>query len=417
VEAPFRTHKVVLPALLALLAAGSCKTQSSQPTPATQATTGRGGGAKVVDQLLLRCHNTLRGTMDNSFLELTKAGAKDTDKVVLGMGPDRRPAYLRITHANGSTSILNGKHAGHYVRVRGADGLYERTEFTGKEQKRLRDLNALLRAALLRPLYEARRVDRQGPNVYRLMLRGGETWRLEVDPKANLPKSLTGPPGKVSFDEHKATGVTYLPKVVTLGALGRHHLNLVDSDYAFNNTYFQDPETPFQRLKEIRKVGAFTAEPRKPTLQRVAGRLSLLLDDPGNWEERFGLLNKHARDLYRQGQASADLTFFYEEKGKRYMAIPFEPDIDRGSQAFLRKKGQRIFRRPPQLVAVVVPPRGSEEAVVKAGRKMLTEFLVKKDLRAKGPLRVIPYVDPGDPAAGERLEKLKIRLELPVGEK
>ncbi|MHC4516305.1 MAG: hypothetical protein ACYS5W_21760, partial [Planctomycetota bacterium] len=113
--------------MLALLAAGSCKTQSSQPTPATQATTGRGGGAKVVDQLLLRCHNTLRGTMDNSFLELTKAGAKDTDKVVLGMGPDRRPAYLRITHANGSTSILNGKHAGHYVRVRGADGLYERT--------------------------------------------------------------------------------------------------------------------------------------------------------------------------------------------------------------------------------------------------------------------------------------------------
>ncbi len=352
--------------------------------------------------------------MDNSFLELTKDGSKETDKILLGKGPKGKPDYLRITHPDSSTSILNEKHAGRYVRH---DGRYASSELTADQQKQLKNLNVLLRAALLRPLYEATRVHRQGPHVYRLILKGGETWRLEVDPKTKLPKSLTGPPGKVSFDEHKATGVTFLPKVVTLGALGKHHLNLIDSGLAFNQPYFEDPETPLGRFKDLRKFTDPAAEPRTPTLQRLRGRNSLLLPDPGGWKKRVALVGIHARELYAQGQAGADLLFFYEEKGKRYMAIPFEPDIDRGSQPFLRKKHQIVVHRPPQLVAVVYV-KGSEASAAATGLKALEKFLEKQKLRDTGPLRVIPYValENGAPDSAE-LKKLKVRLEFPVRKK
>jgi len=408
----------VLPLLATvLLATSACQTQSSPQTsrPSPQDATSRTDRGKVVDQLLRRCHNTLRGSMGNAFLELTKDGAKETDKVLLGRGANGKPGYLRITHAHSRTSILNERHAGRYVRE--ADGRYTSIELTADQQKQLRDLNALLRAALLRPLYKATRVHRQGPNVYRLILKGGETWRLEVDPKTNLPRSLTGPPGKVTFLEHKATGVTFLPKLVILGSLGKHHLNLIDSGLAFNKPYFEDPETPLGRFKEIRKFTTPAAESRKPVMQMLTGRNSLLLPDPGDWEKRIALVGTHARELYGQGQAGADLLFFYAEKGKRYMAIPFEPDIDRGSKPFLRKKHQHVVRRPPQLVAVVYV-EGSEASAATAGRKALEDFLQKRKLRATGPLRVIPYValERGAPGPA-KLEKLKIRLELPVRKK
>jgi len=411
-----------------LVAAGACQTQTqtrttSRPTP--QDASSPGEQAKVVDQLLRRCHNMLRGSMDNAYLELRKEGAEVPDKVLLGRGGtsgsggsssgDRgKPVYLRLTHPDSSTSILNDKHAGRYRRA--AEGRYTQAKLTAAQQKQLRDLNALLRAALLRPLYEAQRVHRQGPRVYQLILEGGETWRLEVDPENQLPKSLTGPPGKVSFVEHKATGVTFLPQVVTLGSLGTYHVNLIDSGLAFNKPYFEDPETPLTAFKELREVAVVGSEPRTPVLQTLPGRVSLLLEDPGDWEERIASSNTHGRELYAQGQIGTDLMFFYQEAGKRYMAIPFEPDEERRSQPFLRKKHQKVVRRPPQQLVAVVCVDGSEKGAAATGMKILQQFLAKQKLRASGPLRVIPYVLPenGVPDA-RKLEHLTVRLELPVG--
>jgi hypothetical protein len=396
-----------------LLAASACQTQTSWPTleGTPQDAGSKTDYAKVVDRMLERCHGPVRGSMENAYLEMTKEGSKHTDKVLLG-GTKKKPDYLRITHPDGSTSILNGKHAGRYNR--GTDGRYTKVTLTDDQKKDLKDLHALLRTSLLGPLYEAKKVERQGPNVYRLILDGGETWRLEVDPKTDLPRSLTGPPGKVTFDEHKATGVTFLPKEVTLGRFGKHHLNLLDSGLVFNKPYFEDPETPLARFKETRKLGAAPSDPRTPVLQKLPGRNSLVLPDPGDWEKRIALLGKNGRELYSQGQASADQLYFYEEKGKRYMAIPFEPDIDRGSQPFLRRKHQDVIYRPPQMVAAVVT-RGTERGAIAAGSKALDNFVKEQKLVTTGPLRVIPFVAPenGVPEAKE-LENLKVRLELPV---
>lgn len=374
---------------------------------------------KLVDRMLKRCHGPVKGSMDNAYLELRKEGSKPTDKpadkpdkVLLG-GTGKKTDYLRITHPDSSTSILNGKQVWRYLRSQHG---YTKVKLTDAQKKDVRDLHGMLRACLLRPLYEAKTVRRQGPNVYQLILKDGETWRLEVDPKTDLPKSLTGPPGKVTFHEHKATGVSFMPKVVTLGRLGKHHMNLIDSGLIFNKPYFEDPETPLARFKATRRIAAPRHDPRTPFLQRLPGRNSLVLPDPGDWEERIALLGKNGRELYSQGQASADQLYFYKEKGKRYMAIPFEPDIDRGSQPFLRKSHQHVVHRPPQLVAVI-ETRGTEASAVTAGTKALDTFTKKHKLQVTGPMRVIPFVAPekGVPDAKD-LENLKVRLELPVAE-
>lgn len=409
----------MLPLLAAaVLGASACQTQTqtqtqtqNQTRPIPQEASSKTNWVKLVDDMVARCHGPVRGSMDNAYLELWKDGSEHTDKALLG-GTKAKPHYLRITHPDRSTSILSDKHAGRYLR--GRDGHYTQVKLSAGEKKDLADLHALLRTSLLRPLYEAERVRRQGPNVYQLILKGGETWRLEVDPKTGLPQSLTGPRGEVTFHEHKATGVSFMPKVVTLGRLGKHHVNLITSGLVFNKPYFEDPETPLVQFKDSSRVAAPGAEPRTPTLEQLPGRISLVLPDPGDWEERIDAMGPHLRELYDQGQTGADLMFFFQSKGEHLMAIPFEPDSDRGSQPFLRRKHQNVLRRPPQLVVAIVV-RGSEKNATAAGSKAVDRFLGQQKLHPTGPLRVIPYVAPekGAPTAKE-LQSLKIRLELPV---
>ncbi len=214
--------------------------------------------------------------------------------------------------------------------------------------------------------------------------------------------------------------MTFLPKLVTLGAFGKHEFNLISSGFATNKTWFRSKVEKGVKPMDLGPLSAGgTRTPTAPELQEVAARQSLRLKDPSDWERRVEVQNKHSWELYHQGQTGTDLTFFFQEKGQRYMAIPFEPDESRGSQKFVPKAGQKIMRRPrPQVVAVVYPPRGTEQAVVEAGRKMLEKVLKQRQLRKTGVLRMIPHwlAENGAPDADEQA-KLLIRLELPVAKK
>ena len=81
--------------MLALIAASSCQSQPAKPT-----------GAKVIDQLLTRCHNMLRGTMADCYLELREAGGREWTKVVLGSGK-----LMLAMRPDGSGEVLIGAPA------------------------------------------------------------------------------------------------------------------------------------------------------------------------------------------------------------------------------------------------------------------------------------------------------------------
>jgi hypothetical protein len=374
-----------------------------------------------VEQVLSRCHGSLKSAagMATCFVELRRT-ADDTTPEHVKLGADD---CVQITLRDKTKKLLSVTGRGWHVFPYATPAKSEPIE--GAALAKFRRLQRLLRAALLEPLYRFERATRQGPTVYALHLPRGETWRLELrevrSPEGEmllLPYELSGPPGKVTFAEHRFHGVTNLPKKVELDEFGTRWIYLKLSGVTFAETVFADPTETNTPKPSIVQPEGFQADPPvgEVGLKTVAAKTALLLVDPGDWDARFRLLLKTGKELVSQGQCAADLDFLFDRGGKRYLAMPFEPAAeDEGGKVFEKQDHQRVLKIPVQRVAIVYPRNGSLASCEKAARKLLDAYVATNNLEPAGPMRIIPWVEIDKDLPTERqLNHLRIGFELPI---
>ena len=353
-----------------------------------------------------------REKMANSYLTLgLREDDPSPDQIILSS--NRR---LRITHSDGRIEIRLPDGAWRVIRGVGA------REIEGDALVQLDRLQTYLRAALLEPLYTADTVHLVEPGRYSLKTADG-TWELTLrqveteDSLVFLPDTLSDAEGKLQFVSYLSTGITNLPREVLFEGIGSRWFILNLSDVAYDNNVFTDPEA---EIDTDRKPVVLTTNvpSRGPTgvavLRDFPPARALVFEDPGTWEERIAALNRHGKQLASQGQESADLDFFFDRDGKRFLAMPFEMNRERGAP-FIALENQQVERLPAQRVVVVYPRAGTLAECEERAAAFLEAFVEEHQLEVIGPLRIIPEIDPrmGMPPA-EFLQLLSVRFELPV---
>ncbi|MCA8958567.1 MAG: hypothetical protein KDC87_20995 [Planctomycetes bacterium] len=372
----------------------------------------------VVDAVLQRCHGILRSAekMGNVHLTLgTRADDPEPQHITMSSA-----GGMRINYPDHSVDVCLPKgpraESGAWRLVAGDAA----KPHDAPAAARLRRLEAMLRAALLAPLYRVAKATRQGPNVFALVLPGGATWRLELHsvtppkgPAVLLPKSLQNGADRIEFVTYRHTGITHLPDEVVLGELGKRWMFLRGSGFVFHERWFSDPFAPEHGKpgKELVQTDAPPVPPDgTPALTTLAPATCLVFDDPGTWPLRFDAFDAHGRELGDLGQQAADLDFVFTEGGKRYVAMPFRMF----SLPFVAQPQQKILRLPQQRTAIVFLTTGSLEECERRGATLLREFAAKQGLKAIGPMRARPYIQAEDRSTFDP-EKLRVRCELPVG--
>ncbi|MCC6670898.1 MAG: hypothetical protein IT458_07550 [Planctomycetes bacterium] len=369
-----------------------------------------GGGedpAALARRLLHRNHGGMVGQMGQCLMELRRAGDPRPTTVALDL-----PRRLRLDTPDGML-LLDGERGWRCAQDRPAE------ELDAAATADLRLWRALLAALVLEPLREPQRVQRQGPTVLAVTASGGETWRLEFDPTTLTVRSWIGPPGETRLLEFLETPSTRFPSRARFDRFGEREVRFLLSGVVFEDLVFQDPATAIATTRPSgpRLARGGERRPARPEVQSVPARLWLVLDDPGTWRERSELLLREGEALAALGQVSSGLPVFFREAGRELLAIPFEPDAERGARPFVPRAGMRVVRTRRHMALVVFPERGTFATAVASGRSLLDAHLAEKNLRAAGPLRAIPYLalDEGPPTPAQ-LERLQVKLELPLGE-
>lgn len=372
---------------------------------------------QLVEALLQTCHGPRKGreTMGRVLLELGPAGAEDLgEQAILASG--RR---MRYQHADGEVEIATP--TAHWRAV-ASTGLHQ---LEGEAAAQLDRRHGLLRACVLAPLYRAVQIEAgAAPGTLRLR-RGKAIWELHTrglrrkDGSAVLvPDRLQGPAGAVRFLEYFDSGAMLIPSLVELAGFGTLRMRIKATDLVFDPRVFDDPlgSHGVEQKHSRRRPGDTRPPDGNVVLRYVPPRQIMIVeDDSADWPARIRLMNEAPRILGKQGQEAADLNYLYEDGGKRYIGFPFQPY----DKPFVALPEQRILRRDEQKVLVLYARPGPAYAArVATAREALEKALRDKDLRASGPLRVIPYLDEAqgrkvlpDPGA---LDQMPLRLELPV---
>ena len=378
-----------------MLAPAAC----TQSEPAAHALIGR---------VLERCQGPLRGRLEHSLCAVQLGADQQKAQLVLDL-PDR----LRVER-NGIVELWRGEDVWRCEPGVGARRL------DGAELRVAARWHRLAEALALVPLARATKCTRQGPGVFTLVMPGGATWRFECDEQTLAPRTLSGPDCELRFGEFYETERTRMPRLLEVEGIGRLEARFLLSDARFDDLVFLDPGTRAEALAatesrpDAREEGG-ERKPRKPEVQRIHATLVLVLDDPGDWKLRHGLLDREGRKLWEQGQMATGLPILWQDGTKARLGIPFGPDPERGSTPFVQHEHQEVLRRPRHLAAVVYPPRGPLAAAEPAAQAALAEFLREKRLVAAGPLRLIPYLTLGpEPPAAKDLERIEVRVEIPL---
>lgn len=373
----------------------------------------------AIAALVATCHGVLQGQakMTSALLHLRHNKNDDLPEQVILWTEDR----MRIVRRN------------RQVDIRLAQGAWRLTphasavEHGADKIEKLDRLQSLLRAALLEPLYRAKKVALQGPSVYALTLADGTTWQLEVrsfkpthGDAVFLPWKLKGPAGELTWHRYLHTGVTHLPDRMGLGEFGERLLSLEASDLTLDESWFSDPlnpdyVTPGRSETFVRDTNpGVKRQPGKPRIGYTRASRSIVLADPGTWTERAALVNQHARRLYAQGQEGDDLEFLFERDGVRCYAIPFTMRRDDGCP-FVPDKDQEVLRLPRQRAVILrTSPLKIAEARATAG-VILEQYVATNKLKVAGPLRIRPFIEMDQLIQGKLVvEEVEVQFELPI---
>ena len=364
---------------------------------------------ELVDAVLQKHHGPLRGTFDSAVIQLRAQPDDPATQVLLQM-----PGRMRVDHPGDRVDLLVDGNGWRCVRGSAAERL---------EGEALQDLQTLMmqvRGLLLLPLYRAEKIKRVGPGILSLMLPGGETWRLELDPETLTLKEVRGPGGAVRFDAFLTTRVTVHPQRVALGERGTRHVKFVTSDLFVADSVFADPfgavdlNAAKPRRRALHAPRASSEMPARAELQELPRRTYLVLADPGDWDARCRAIVAAGQLLGDAGQLPDGLPTYRLTAGERRLLIPFRADPSKGSPPFVRSEGQVIEHQPAQQAVVVAPARGPWRETIASGEKMIAAFAAARGYRAAGPLVAIPFIEPVVPPDAALRGKLPIRLELPV---
>lgn len=398
-----RRHSVPLATIivLALTLLQDCRGQDPEPAP-----TQPQKPLAVIDAVLTHHHGPLRGKLDKVLLELRPEPEAAPTQALLSL-PDR----LRVDRSDRDIELL----------IEGigwsCDGRKPAVRLQGDALARLRQLRHHLRALVLAPLYEAKKVERQSHGVLSLVLPGGETWRLELDEATLELENLRGPAGVVRFKSFLNTGVTVLPAVVVLPEDRVRHLKFRANPSLLHPRLFSDPSLPLpgEPIKRgpIRQRTVDNPNERPPVaeLQEIERRMYLAHRDPGTWNERTTVIIRSGNALGRKGQAADGLPSYRFAADGPQLLIPFKPDESRGHEPYLRGPKDVILHVPGHSAVVVAPAPGTWDDVIERGRKEILAFLRSKKLEADGPMIAIPFVDAGEIPSARDLRRLRIRLE------
>ena len=396
------------PRLIALWLAASAL--GAAPGPAQSAPTSRASDAQqAVDGILARFHGPLRGIFDRTVMELRQAPDDEPTQVVLSL-----PGRMRVTEPDGTVRLL----------VDGAgwrcSAAHPPERLRGPELEQLQVLRDQMRAVLLVPLYQAEQVKDMGAGVYSLILRHGETWRLQLDATTHDPVELRGPNGPVRFESFRDTGQTRPVERISVPERGTLWVKVVAADVPLADSVFSDP---FSKVNDtdgkgtrVVPVSAAPAEelPSAPEVQPIPERSYLVFPDPGTWSSRSARINAAASSLADRGQMANGLPTYSLGKTDAKLLGPFRPDPAGGSKPFVRVANDEVQHVAAHSAVVVAPAPGTWEQVLERGRAELQRFLSERHLKASGPLRCIPFVQPEGTPTDADLRRLQVRLEQPV---
>jgi len=364
--------------------------------------------AQLIDSVLERYHGPLRGTFDSVILELRSKADDSLDQIVV------QGENLRVDHGD--------KHVDLLIEGTGWRCSIDRpaTKLGGSELQALRTLRQGLRAIRLVPLYRAKQIKRVGPGVLALILPGGETWRLALDEKTLDLIELSGPSGVVRFKSFLDTGYTKHAKTVDLPGRGEVYVKFLATDLDLYRAVFADPFVTIDQNKKRPRPGVTQAHraseelPTEPLLQTVPERTFYVLSDPGTWSQRCADLGTTARMLTDRGQVGTGLPAYQLKAGGTEILIPFQPDPAGGHRPFVRQAGEAVLHSPTHQSVVVAPLPSTWEHAIEAGREAIDAFLEEGGMVASGPLLCIPFLAPGSVPSKIELQRIQVRLELPV---
>jgi hypothetical protein len=331
-----------------------------------------------VEAALQRAHGVLRGTFDNVLLELRSGPEVDPISVLVAL-PDK-------------------------IRARGGPAR------DAAALAALRDRVAML---LLWPLQHAERIE-AGEGSSLTLAAGARQWTLTLD-EQGLPRTLRGEAGEVEFRSWLDTGASCVPKVAVLAADGTMQLRLLATGLVLDPKVFDSQQPPAEAALARPSVPDPLDDgrgPRTPQVLELPAQQWLVLADPGDWPGRASLLQDQGRRLGAAGQRSAGLPILVELDDKACLAIPFR--AAKAGDPFVPGPGAKLQAIEPQRAAVVVVGPGDVAALLEQGRKQLAAFLAREGLRAAGPLRAIPFLEPGKAPTPDQLRAADLRLEWPL---
>ena len=401
-----------IPAILLLGCVGCSDQDSTAPAKAPPELPG--DPAAVIAQVIDAGHGFLAGREKMANAHVTLGLREDDpspDQIILGS--NRR---MRITHGDGRIEIRLPEGAWRVIRGVGT------RKIEGEALDSLDRLQTYLRATLLEPLYAADAVSVVEPDRFSLQTAEG-TWELTLrlvetaDSLVFLPDTLSDAGGELKFVSYLSTGVTNQPREVLFEGFGSRWFVLHNSDVVYEENIFTDPEAAIS-AEPVPVVLTTSSLSRGPTgvavLKESPQGRALVFEDPGTWEERIASLNRNGKQLGAQGQESADLDFFFDRDGKRYLAMPFEMGRA-GGAPFVALEKQQIERFPAQKVVVVYPVAGTLAQCEERAAVLLDAFVDEQGLQVIGPLRIIPEIAPSNGVPAEdHLQRLSVRFELPV---
>ncbi|MEM7204780.1 MAG: hypothetical protein AAF628_31275 [Planctomycetota bacterium] len=384
-------------------------TQATTPPQPQEAGPGTAHARAKLEAVLERHHGPLRGTFDRVVLELRETPEAKPVRIAAEL-PDQlrvdRPGRRVDLWVKGDGWLCQSGAAA--SRLQG-DGLAE-----------LAALRQCVRALTLDPLVRADQVREMGPGIFALVMPGGETWRLELDAAQDHVRELRGPAGAVTFVEFLRTGVTTLPRLVDLPGIGKRHVKFAATDLWLSPAVFRDPFVSVDATRKATKphrqtVIAPTRElPKHAEIQELPAKSFLVLEDPGDWQERAAAVTAAGNTLGARGQMPDGLPTYLTDGTRRLLLIPFRPDPNGGHQPFVRGPKETLRHDPPREVAVVAPPADTWDRALAEGRRRLAELIASEGRKADGPLHVTPFIEPTMPPDAGLRKALQLRLEQPL---
>ena len=371
---------------------------------------------EIPERVLRECHGAIEG------MDRVAARIWLPDQTMLKLFT-RLPHELRIEYPDGEVQIVDHERAARMDRD--ADQGATMQPLADEAAQRARAVRALIDIATLGPIRRATACERLGPNTFRLSQPEGEPWQLVLQPDSLLVESLSGDGCQATVDEHLLTKVSRIVRQLTMDPLGSCTVRLDSVDFQFEDALFRPDR---QQTVQIKANGDSAAPPAFPLLQMNRERRPttpeatptkelwwLVVQDPGDWEQRAQVVQQQLALLSEHGQKQAGFVGLLREDGTARLAIGFRQQ-DKNAPAFEPPAGWDVRHVPAQQALVVFPPTGSAEDRIDAGTRQLQDRLAEQGLRATSPILAQPYfhLNEGPPPA-DRLANPVVRVSVHIG--